>query len=126
MNLELFTLCEGAFNSNGRVTIVNTYDILKSPNVPCSMTLGFAIKISFNKEEKGEHKISLPIVIEQSNREVGKLDSAFNLPEAEEVGYLNMVANVQNMSFPEFGWYRIEVKIDGMKLGEYRIKLKSE
>lgn len=126
MKLEFFTLCEGAFNSNGRVTIVNTYDILKSATVPCSLNLGVAIKLSFDKEEAGKHKITLPIISEETKSLVGRLESAFTLPEAEDVGYLNMVANVQNMTFPTYGWYQLQVEIDDETLGVLRIKMKNE
>ncbi len=63
MELKLFTLCEGAFNHNGHLTIVNTIDFINGEEFPYRIPqFGIAAKLNFKAQESGNHHLQLVCV----------------------------------------------------------------
>lgn len=51
MEIEVFALCDGAFNYGGKLTVVGTYDRLNIPTVPSSARVSLAVKLNFDDNE---------------------------------------------------------------------------
>ncbi|MBP5540241.1 MAG: hypothetical protein J6X88_01200 [Bacteroidales bacterium] len=59
MEVRVFTLCDGAYNYNGKLTIVGTIDNIKVPKTPVITSVGLAIKIALTANESGKKKINI-------------------------------------------------------------------
>ena len=55
MDIRVFTLCDGAYNYNGKLTIVGTVDHIKVSKVPAIASIGLALKVT-NIAGGGEKK----------------------------------------------------------------------
>ena len=126
MKLNLFSICEGAFNNKGRLTIVNTYDIITAPSFPLKMPIGVAMTISFEPNDDGKHIIVLHITNVGKNIEIAKMESEVSIPKDDEGGFLNFVSNVTGFVFPEAGEYMFDLTVDGNSIGGYLMKVKEK
>jgi hypothetical protein len=108
MELEIFTLCEFATCSSGQMTIVVTFDSIRSQlpsgNVP---PFHFAGCIRFQKNEEGKHTLNVTVR--------DPLDQAF--PEQHNVEF-----ELHDWNNPEFFTYNFTLGNSGAKfhkLGKY-------
>lgn len=113
MEIEVFTLCDGAFNYSGKLTIIGTYDQLIVNSVPISSRVSLAVKLNFDKNElhngttiKVAFKNSLgqPISADITNT-VGVL------PEGTQVCHVAMAVNA-DINISEAGAYSVELYVD--------------
>lgn len=117
MQLKLFSICEGAFNNGGRLTIVNTYDVIHSKTFPLVKAIGVAITISFDQEDEGKHCIEMHIENISTNKEVAKMVSDVAVPRDKEGGFLNFASNVSGLNFKDPAKYAFNLFVDGKLLG---------
>lgn len=54
MKTIIFTLCDGAFNYDGRLTVVGTYDQMKMTSIPGNANANFALKFRVPVNELGQ------------------------------------------------------------------------
>ena len=54
MKIEFFTFCDGAYNYDGRLTIVGTYDDIKAQSFPWKTNMSFALKLLVSNDEAGK------------------------------------------------------------------------
>lgn len=52
MKVELFVLCDGAYNYGGRLTLVGVLDFVKTHRLPLIKNIGIGIRISCSKDER--------------------------------------------------------------------------
>jgi hypothetical protein len=124
MQLKLFSICEGAFNNGGRLTIVNTYDVIHSKAFPLVMAIGVAMTIAFDPEDEGKHSIEMRIENNTTKMEVAKMVSDVIVPRDEEGGFLNFTSNVAGFNFKEPAKYAFNLFVDGNPLGSIIIPVK--
>ena len=117
MRLDLFAICEGAFNGNSRLTIVNVYDFINVAGFPAKLSLGVAIKMSFPPEEAGDKSILLKIVQREKGIEIAKMEAQTKVPKDKDDVVLNLASNVQGFSFPEAGKYDFVLYVEGQQMG---------
>lgn len=124
MRVELFTLCEGAFNTNGRLTIVNTFEDIVSEQYPWRGQIGMALKILFPREEAGGFDLSVQIKakdIEQPLHEIkGHLDINHQ-GEGNDV-HLAMCSNIQGVVLTKPGDYEVVIIVNGNILQVFPFK----
>lgn len=64
MTIELFSLCDGAYNYNGKLTIVGTLASLSPTSLPVRIKIGVAMRIRVENGGNGEQvhpfRIGLP------------------------------------------------------------------
>lgn len=112
MKIELITLCEGAFNTNGRLTIVNTIDDILAKSFPWKAALGLALKIGIPAEEKGTHDLSVSFTTEDGSSVLHNLTASFTMPFDGMDGHLVVATNIQGLSFTKSGRYFVDITID--------------
>lgn len=124
MKIDLFTLCEGAFNTNGRLTIVNTFEDIIAPSYPWKGPLGMALKILVKKEEAGEHDLKVSIKPVTGDKMLHEMNAHLNLPVEKATNDIRvaMATNIQGLLVPSPGDYVVEVVFDGIVLGSFPFK----
>ena len=125
MVIELFTLSDGAFNYNGKLTIVGALTTINIDNLPARVKLSIAMRIRVYSEDMGEK----PMVISFISPDQKKLpvDISVNLDikeTPEPVSYITFAAELQGLPLDSEGVYQIEVYIQDEKVGEYPFNVK--
>lgn len=114
MQIRVFTLCDGAYNYNGKLTIVGTTDNIKVPRTPAIVSIGLAIKVSFEPNEYGEKRLSVKIIDSENNSVMTPLV----LPPTEararggEEAKIVLAGNLQGLSVNNDGDYRVVLTIN--------------
>lgn len=114
MEVRIFTLCDGAFNYKGKLTIVGTTDNIKVAKVPSNIDISLAVKLSFSSEEKGEKKIKLRFIKPDGSLLMPELPMGTNLKELKkgEVGYLAFAGSFHSINIQNIGDYEIELIVN--------------
>jgi hypothetical protein len=108
-------LCDGAYNYNGKITVVGTTDNIKVFKFPSKLTIGLAIKISFSPEEYGEKRVSLRILSPSSIDTIPPI----NLPPTDSRGKdgeearVVIAGNLQDVNIEEEGLYTVLLIVNG-------------
>jgi len=120
MEIQVFALCDAAADYQGRLSILGIFDTIFAANLPavhpqCSV----ALRIQFSKVEEGKHNLTLHIVDYDGNMIIPPLSGEFGieLAENDQHGMINLVLNLQGLSFNRYGEYAINLAIDSHELG---------
>lgn len=114
MQVRVFTLCDGAYNYNGKLTIVGTTDNIKVQRTPASVSIGIAVKISFAPNEYGVKNIKVTI----TDNDGVEVLPALNLPPTEarskggEEARIVLAGNLQGLNFTHEGDYKVTLYVD--------------
>ena len=124
MKLNLFAICEGAFNHNGHLTIVNTKDFINSEKFPYRADqLGLALRLEFDASETGEHPFELGYVDPAGTfTTMGK--SSIKVEQAKQNTLFCLAANLSGFIFIRPGIYKFIVKVDEEQVGCEEIMIK--
>lgn len=120
MKVSLFTISEGAFNKNGSLTIVNTYDMIVGDSYPMRIPIAFAIKLENSPEDSGNKKLSVVAKHVEKEREIARVDSNIIIPNTN--GKFAFAANANGFIIPEEGTYSFSVIVDEILLSEITLK----
>lgn len=114
MNIRLFTLCDGGFNYNGKLTVVGTIDNIKVPKTPCSVDVSLAIKVSFSSDENGQKKIKIRFA--QANGTLLLPEVVLNPTmvqvKKDEMGNIAFAGTFHGINIPLLGNYKVELVVN--------------
>lgn len=115
MKVVLFTLCEGVFNTDGRLTIVNTFEDILSNEYPWKGQLGVALKLLVPKNEPGEYDIQVCIKKAIGDQTLHQLNAHLSFPQEKEQHdvHIAMASNIQGLLLPAPGNYKVDIVING-------------
>lgn len=105
MDIRVFTLCDGAYNYNGKLTIVGTVDHIKVPKVPTVGSIALAVKIA-NVVNNGKQNISICF-----KTAAGEIMAPEILFEAEAKEQIVIAGNIAGLNIKELGDCLVELKI---------------
>lgn len=111
MTLELFTLCEYASNSKGKLTIVNTLDAIIAEKLPWRAYFGFALKGIIMHEHPANTKLFLSIIKQESDLTL----FSTSFPVIDKTGQFAAAGNIRGLIFDREGEYIFRVSTsDGL------------
>lgn len=116
METEIFTLCDFAQDTNGKLTIVGTFDRINNiksfpyTHPSCSV----ACRLRFSAKEGGAHKFKLHL-INVAGKELAAIDGDMNIGNTAGAEYvtINIPVNFGQLKFDTAGRYSFELYIDG-------------
>jgi len=116
MIIEIFTLCDAATDSAGKLNILGVFDSIYAKEVPAMHPqCALGVRIRFERIERGEHAIQVNIVDTDGASVVpplkGKLMVQF--PDTASSHAFNMVLNMRGLKFEKFGPFAIDLEVDG-------------
>lgn len=123
MNIELFTLCDGAYNYNGKMTIVGSLTNIGVPSIPINVQLGLAMKIQLDPEESGQKQMIIRFINPDGTNIPADLLVQLDIKPKKEISYISLAANIQNLPITQMGEMTVQVNIDGNILNEYHINV---
>lgn len=116
MYIEVMSLCDAATEAQGKLNILGTFDTIFSQKLPavCSHC-AVALRVRFNRIEKGEHKIKLNLVDEDGKPILPSLETStkVDFPADFDSGVMNLVLQIQGLKLEKFGRYSLDLAIDG-------------
>lgn len=102
----MFTLCDGAYNYNGKLTIVGTVDYIKVPKVPTVGSIGLAVKLVNDVPQVGKKLIT--INFKDSSGENMAPEITF---DAEIKDKIVIAGNLNGLNIKDIGDCRVELKV---------------
>ena len=114
MNVLIFTLCDGAYNYNGKLTIVGTTDNIKVSKYPAFVSIGFAFKISFTPQETGAKNVSIRM-LNHDGEDIMPIQQYPSIEPKTSKGAdsrLCIGGNLQGIRFAEEGAYKVVVRVN--------------
>lgn len=127
MDIEVFCLCDGAYNYNGKLTIVGTYDQLIVESIPQKCRLAVALKLNVHPDEVSDGtKIMLSFKDSQSNQVAKDIVNTITvIPKGVDIIHLAMAVSI-DLSIAEVGVHRVELSMNDtlIKKKEFLIALR--
>ena len=108
MDIELFCLCDGAFNYNGKLTIVGTYDQLRIASIPMTVRVSIALKLNVPLNDLSNNsRIVLSFKDAHGNQVAPDVvNEVSTIPQNAAVIHLAMAVSVE-LNISELGPHRI-------------------
>lgn len=119
MDIEVFTLCDAAADYQGRLSILGIFDTVFAANLPAQHPqCAVALRIRFSKIEEGKHNLTLHLVDNDGKMLMPPLTGEFDvqLVGNDRQGAMNLILNLQGLSFNRYGEYAINLAIDSHEL----------
>lgn len=112
MKVELFTLCDGAYNYNGKLTIVGTMDTFTVNSLPVSVGFGIAIRVLLLPEDEGSHILKVSFINPDGSNHPGELNVNFDAKSSVEPFHISLAANVNGLPFHQEGVHKVVISLD--------------
>ncbi len=116
MNVEVIVLCDAATEYQGKLNILGTFDAIWARNIPVVHPLcAVALRLRFSKTEEGQHNVRINIIDGDGTSVVKPIETSVNVQFNESVLTslaVNMILNVQGITFPNYGEYSIDLSVD--------------
>ena len=115
MEIEIFTLCDAAADYQGRLNILGVFDTIFAPQMPAKHPFcAVALRMRFRMTEHGQHRLTLHIVDDDGKLVISPLEGSFSveMPGNSPVASVNLVLNLGQVSFDNYGEYAVNLAID--------------
>jgi len=115
MDVHFLTLCDFAQNVNGKITMVGTFDLLRTTKVPViHPTCSIASRLLFEKNEVGKHSFVISITDENKKDVIPPVEGGFEvkIPDDRKWGSANIVVSLGGLEFTSSGNHSVDLLID--------------
>jgi hypothetical protein len=104
MNIESFLLCDAATDQRGKLNVLGAFDNIFAK-----------ARIRFSKIEAGDHGVRIFIIDADGNSIGPKLEGNISVRIGDNAPAVavNLILNIQNLEFKEYGQYQIDLAVDG-------------
>lgn len=124
MKLEIIAICDAAANYGGKTCIMGTFDTMFVKSLPVvHRQLAVVGKIRFEPSEGSHHKAVLSFVAPDGQHlfppAAQELSLIFGDGKRAMVG--DFIFNVGNLKLTTTGEHRVELVVDGEKVGEHPV-----
>lgn len=129
MKIDIFTLCDGAYCYEDKLTVIGVYDVLVRQNLTAMpVEINIAAHIIFDADECGNNVIS--IYGEEMNSGMKVLDLRENLSINKRdnigTGILNVFLSRIPVVFPQSGKYKFTLDVEGKGKSEIILNVLSD
>jgi hypothetical protein len=115
MNVEIFTLCDAATVSGGKLNILGSFDTIGARAFPCQHPMcAVAMRVRFDVGEEGGHTIEVHFCDPDMRPVLEPVKQAIrvDIPNERSQVY-HHIWNVLGFELKEQGEYYFELKVDG-------------
>ena len=123
MVIDLFTLCDGAYNYNGKLTIVGTLDTITVADAPAKVQFSIAMKLRFAPAEAGEHTLIVRIKDVNGKNIPPDMKLGLDIKPSDVNTIVSLAVNAQGLPFDKLGEYQVDVLVDDDVKGTYAFNL---
>ena len=129
MNVEIFSLCDGTHNIQGKLSLIGAFDSIKVKEVPfVHPHCAIALRLRFSKAENGRHSIKVDMFDKDGKRMGPELDGGVvvKIPKEKRSTSVNLCLGINNLKVEKFGRYKINLLIDGKKVASLPLAIEKE
>lgn len=119
MTIEFFTLCDGAYNYNDKLTIVGSWTSIGVNEIPTKTPVGIAMRVRVEAGEKGKKEMRIQFLNPDSSVVPTDIVASLEVKPSKEVAYINLAATIQGLPISQVGQHIVKVAIDGHVVAEY-------
>ncbi len=115
MNVELFSLCDAATDTAGKLNILGAFDSIVVGALPAvHPQCAIALRLRFMRAEEGDHAVRISLIDADGHSVVPDLDAKMTIKfgGAETSVAANLIMNLQRLQFKKAGEYSIELTVD--------------
>ncbi|MEN8128340.1 MAG: hypothetical protein ABFR90_11140 [Planctomycetota bacterium] len=116
MNIESFLLCDAATDQRGKLNLLGAFDNIFAKELPVRhRACSIAARMRFSKVEAGDHSVRIFIIDADGNSIGPKLEGniAVRIGDNASTAVVNLILNMQNLEFKQYGQYQIDLAVDG-------------
>jgi len=126
--LEIFSICDAATISSGKVNMLGAFDTIYVSDAPTiHRSSAIVVRLRFDRYEKNSYKLSISIQDENGN--IKSLFFEDNLSfshSGNESTSSNFILNVQDLKFEKLGTYYLLLKINDKFINKLPIFVKKQ
>lgn len=126
MTVELFALCDGAYNYNGKLTIVGTLSDMEVASFPTKINIGIAIKIKLDPGETIGDDLAIRFYDSEESKLPADVNVVLDVRPMKGVSYISVAANVQGLPVEKNGGYKAKLIADEKIEAEYTFKVEQK
>lgn len=119
MTIELFTLCDGAYNYNDKLTIVGSWTSIGVNEAPAKIPVGVAMRVRIEVGEKGKKELRIQFLNPNKSIIPAEIVASLDVKQSKEIAYINLAATVQGFPISQVGQHFVKVLIDDNVIAEY-------
>lgn len=116
MQLEIFTLCDAATDSDGKLNIIGTFDQISAMKFPCVYRrIVVALRIRFEPIEEGKHPVRVTFVNADGKPVIPPLNAEIGIGFGGGTHSVcrNVILELNGVKFDTPGQYSLDIAIDG-------------
>ena len=118
MQIEVFSLCDAATDTAGKLNILGAFDMMLVSKIPAVYPqCAVALRIRFERIERAEHKVQVHFVDKDGRNVIPPLESQMKVHFIDEQRSVsvNMILNIHGLRIDRAGEYSIDLAIDGQQ-----------
>lgn len=126
MDVQIASLCDSAADYGGKLCLIGAFDTILVRQFPamhpfCSV----ALRIVFRDTDEGKHTLRVNLIDDDGQSLLPKIENSFEirLPENQFFATVNLVFNMQGMSFKKPGQYSIDITLDGAMIARIPLQV---
>lgn len=115
MKVEIFSLCDAATVSGGKLNILGAFDSLYAAQTPVMHAqCAIALRLRFTRIEEGEHRVKFTLVDEDGHAVMPALEGVLQvkLGPDDDSAITNFIINIQQLKLENFGTYAIDLAVN--------------
>jgi len=115
MEVEIFALCDAAVDYSGKLNLLGTFDSIWVKQFPAAQPhCSVALRVRFEREEEGQHRVRISIVDEDGKSIGPSVDGSIGVkfPPNSVSACANLVLNINGLKFEKPGRYSVDLALD--------------
>jgi len=116
MQLEIFTLCDTATDTEGKLNILGTFDQISVKTFPyVYRRIAVALRVRFEPIEEGKHPVRISFVNADGKPVIPPLNAEFGVWFGGGTHSVcrNLILEINGVKFDAPGHYSVDLAIDG-------------
>ena len=126
MTIELFTLCDGAYNYNGKLTVVGSWTSISVNETPAKIPIGVAMRIRIETGEKGKKELKIQFLNPDKTVVPTDIVATLDIKQSKEIAYINLAAMIQGFPVTQIGQHFVKVIVDDSVIAEYPLVIETK
>jgi len=120
MKLEVFALCDAAVDYAGKLSLLGAFDGIFAREAPVlHPQCAIALRLRVARVEEGKHHLVLNFIDADGRLVMPSVNANFEVripPDRESIA-VNLVLNIHQLRFGQFGEHAVDLAVDGRQEG---------
>lgn len=118
MKIEVFALCDAAVDYSGKLSLLGAFDGIFAAETPVvHPQCAIALRLRVSRVEEGKHQLVLNFIDADGRPVMPNVNANFEvrIPQERESIAVNLVLNIHQLKFANFGEYAVDLAIDNQQ-----------